>query len=92
VELFERIRHDKREEGLSVRSLSRRHAVHRRTAQIVATPRTRDPTSMAVACYRRPNGRVRRVRSSNLAATGKPSFGDKWVTADLEAREGEDFR
>ena len=31
VELFERIRRDHREEGLSVRALSRRHQVHRRT-------------------------------------------------------------
>lgn len=33
MELFERIRHDKREEGLSVRALSRRHGVHRRTVR-----------------------------------------------------------
>jgi len=33
VELFERIRRDKREEGLSVRALSRRHVVHRRTVR-----------------------------------------------------------
>ena len=30
MELFERIRHDHREEGLSVRALARRHNVHRR--------------------------------------------------------------
>jgi len=33
VELYERIRHDKREEGLTVRALSRRHKVHRRTVR-----------------------------------------------------------
>jgi transposase len=33
VELFERIRRDNREEGLSVRALSRRHRVHRRTVR-----------------------------------------------------------
>jgi len=33
VELFERIRHDNREEGLSVRALARRHGVHRRTVR-----------------------------------------------------------
>jgi transposase len=33
VELFERIRIDRREEGLSVRALARRHHVHRRTVQ-----------------------------------------------------------
>ena len=31
VELFERIRIDHQEEGLSVRALARRHRVHRRT-------------------------------------------------------------
>ncbi len=33
MELFERIRHDNREEGLSVRALARRHGVHRRTVR-----------------------------------------------------------
>ncbi len=33
MELFERIRKDKREEGLSVRALARRHRVHRRTVR-----------------------------------------------------------
>lgn len=33
VELFERIRRDKREEGLSVRALARRHSIHRRTVR-----------------------------------------------------------
>jgi transposase len=33
VELFERIRHDHREEGLSVRALARRHRVHRRAVR-----------------------------------------------------------
>ena len=51
MELFERIRHDKREEGLSVRALSRRHEVHRRTvrqalASALPPPRA-VPTRMA---------------------------------------------
>ena len=33
MELFERIRTDRREEGLSIRSLARRHHVHRRTVR-----------------------------------------------------------
>ena len=33
VELFERIRRDRREEGLSVRALAARHRVHRRTVR-----------------------------------------------------------
>jgi transposase len=45
VELFERIRHDHREEGLSVRALARRHRVHRRAvrqaiASAIPPPRT----------------------------------------------------
>jgi transposase len=45
VELFERIRRDHREEGLSVRALARRHHVHRRTvrqalASALPPPRT----------------------------------------------------
>ena len=40
VELFERIRIDRREEGLSVRALARRHHVHRRTVHqaLLVTP------------------------------------------------------
>ena len=34
MELFERIRRDHREEGLSVRTLARRHRVHRRTVRV----------------------------------------------------------
>ncbi len=33
VELFERIRRDHREEGLSIRTLARRHGIHRRTVR-----------------------------------------------------------
>ncbi len=48
MELFERIRRDKREEGLSVRALARRHKVHRRTvrqalASAVPPPRATPP-------------------------------------------------
>ena len=48
MELFERIRHDNREEGLSVRALARRHNVHRRTvrqalASALPPPRATSP-------------------------------------------------
>jgi transposase len=33
VEQFERIRHDRREEGMSIRALARRHGVHRRAVR-----------------------------------------------------------
>ncbi|MGD8486912.1 MAG: IS21 family transposase [Chloroflexota bacterium] len=51
MELFERIRRDHREEGLSVRALARRHHVHRRTvrqalASALPPPRAR-PTRVA---------------------------------------------
>ena len=53
MELFERIRHDKREEGLSVRALARRHQVHRRTvrqalASAVPPPRAIPPRAAPV--------------------------------------------
>jgi transposase len=44
VELYERIRKDSREEGLSIRALAAKHGVHRRTvrdALVSATPRAR---------------------------------------------------
>jgi lambda repressor-like predicted transcriptional regulator len=39
VELFERICRDRQQEGLSIRELSRRHRVHRRTVrEALASP------------------------------------------------------
>jgi transposase len=53
VELFERIRRDKREEHLSVRALARRHRVHRRTvrqalASAMPSPRRVPPRAAPV--------------------------------------------
>jgi len=50
VELFERIRRDSREEGVSIRGLSRRHRVHRRTVRQAlgsALPPPRRPSRRA---------------------------------------------
>jgi len=48
VEQFESIRRDRREEGLSIRELARRHKVHRRAVRValvsaVPPPRTVGP-------------------------------------------------
>ena len=71
VELFERIRHDHREEGLSIRTLARRHEVHRRTVR------------QALASARPP---ARRVSPRPAPALGpwKATI-DDWLRADLAA-------
>ena len=71
VELFERIRHDHREVGLSIRTLARRHEVHRRTVR------------QALASARPP---ARRVSPRPAPALGpwKATI-DDWLTADLAA-------
>jgi transposase len=71
VELFERIRIDKREEGLSMRALARRHKVHRRTVR------------QAIAAALPP---PRRVASRAAPALGPhlPTI-RAWLTDDLSA-------
>lgn len=70
VELFERIRHDHKKEGLGVRALAHRHRVHRRTvrqALASATPperRVAERTAPALGAYQ---GLIR-----------------QWLTDDLE--------
>jgi hypothetical protein len=71
VELFERIRHDKREEGLTVRALSRRHRVHRRTVR----------QALASAL---PPPRAVPARTAPVLGPWKATIG-AWLTADREA-------
>jgi len=71
VELFERIRHDKREEGLSVRALSRRHEVHRRTVR----------QALASAL---PPPRAVPTRTAPVMDPWKPII-RAWLIADLSA-------
>jgi transposase len=71
VEQFERIRRDKREEGLSVRALSRRHKVHRRTVR----------QALASAL---PPPRAVPTRSAPVLGPWKPLI-RAWLMADREA-------
>ena len=71
MELFERIRHDKREEGLTVRALSRRHRVHRRTVR----------QALASAL---PPPRAVPTRTAPVMARWKPIIG-AWLIADRKA-------
>jgi len=71
VELFERIRHDKREEGLSVRALARRHKVHRRTVH----------QALASAL---PPARVVVRREAPVMGPWIPTI-RAWLTADRDA-------
>lgn len=71
MELFERIRRERREEEVSIRDLARRHKVHRRTV--------RQAVAAALPPPRRPSERVAPAlgphRETILA----------WLTADLSA-------
>lgn len=71
MDLFERIRHDKREEGLSVRALSRRHNVHRRTVR----------QALASAL---PPARVTRPRAAPVLGAWKPLI-RSWLIEDRAA-------
>ena len=71
MELFERIRHDKREEGLTVRALSRRHKVHRRTVR----------QALASAL---PPPRAVPARAAPVMAPWRPII-RAWLIADREA-------
>ena len=71
MELFERIRNDHREAGLSVRALARRHRVHRRSvrqALTTALPPARKPSSRAAPRLEPHRATIR-----------------EWLTADLSA-------
>lgn len=71
MELFERIRHDEREEGLTVRALSRRHGVHRRTVR----------QALASAL---PPPRAVPTRTAPVMAPWKPII-RAWLIADRKA-------
>ena len=71
MEQFERIRRDKREEDLSVRALSRRHKVHRRTVR----------QALAAAL---PPPRVVPARAAPVLDPWKPIIRE-WLVADRTA-------
>jgi transposase len=71
VEQFERIRHDEREEGLSVRALARRHGVHRRTVR----------QALASAL---PPPRLTSTRAAPVTGAWKPLIAS-WLVEDRSA-------
>ena len=71
MELFERIRHDHRKEGWSIRTLARHHEVHRRTVR------------QALASARPPTRRSS-PRAAPALGPWKPTI-EGWLRADLEA-------
>jgi transposase len=71
VELYERIRRDSREEGLSVRALATRHHVHRRNVREALTSAT-------------PPGRKTPVRESTALGPWTEII-RAWLTADRQA-------
>jgi len=72
VELFEQIRRDRDQEGLSIRELAERHGVHRRTVRQALAAALPPPR-------KRPEGR----RAPKLGPY-RPLI-DSWLTADREA-------
>lgn len=72
VELYERIRHDSRVEGLSVRGLAKKYGVHRRTV--------REALECAVPPERKVAQRTAPVLTAEHRATVR-----RWLTADLTA-------
>lgn len=71
MELFERIRRERREEAVSIRDLARRHKVHRRTI--------RQAIAAALPPPRRPSERV-----APALGPHRPTI-LAWLTADLTA-------
>jgi len=74
VELFERIRTDKREEDVSVRALARRHRVHRRTvrqALAAALPPARRVATRAAPALGPHRATIRAWLTSDLSAPRK---------------------
>ena len=74
MELFERIRRDRREEGASIRALSRRHRVHRRTvrqALCSALPPPRKPCARAAPVLGPHHETIREWLIADLSAPRK---------------------
>lgn len=74
MELFEVIRRGKREEGLSVRALARRHRVHRRTVRVAITaalPPPRRAVEHAAPAIEPHRATIRRWLTEDLSAPPK---------------------
>lgn len=91
VELFERIRHDHREEGLSVRALARRHRVHRRTVNQAlesALPLPRATYARSAPSLGPHAATVRRWLTEDLAMPRKQRHTARRIWARLLDEEG----
>jgi len=91
VELFERIRTDKREEDVSVRALARRHRVHRRTvrqALAAALPPSRRMASRAAPALGPHRPTIRAWLTDDLTAPRKQRHTARRVWQRLVDEEG----
>jgi transposase len=91
VELFERIRRDRREEGVSIRSLARRHKVHRRTvrqALAAAVPPPRKTQSRPAPALGPHLATIRRWLVDDLSAPRKQRHTARRVWQRLVDEEG----
>ncbi len=91
MELFERIRIDKREEDVSVRALARRHGVHRRTvrqALAAALPPPRRVASRVAPAVGPHRATIRAWLTSDLSAPRKQHHTARRVWQRLVDEEG----
>lgn len=91
MELFERIRTDKREEDVSVRALARRHRVHRRTvrqALAAALPPARRVATRAAPALGPHRSTIRAWLTSDLTAPRKQRHTARRVWQRLVDEEG----
>ena len=82
MELFERIRRDQREEGVSIRGLSRRHGVHRRTVRQAlrsALPPPRQPCARAAPLLGPHHETIREWLIADLNAPRKQRHRVRWT-------------
>ena len=91
VELFERIRRDQREEGVSIRGLSRCHGMHRQTvrqALLSALPPPRKPCARAAPLLGPHHETFREWLSADLSAPRKQRHTARRIWKRLVAERG----
>ncbi len=93
MELFERIRIDRREERVSIRALARRHGVHRRTVRQAidsAIPSSRKPAARAAPAVGPQAATIRAWLVEDLAAPRKQRHTARRVWQRLVEEHGAD--
>ena len=91
MELFERIRREHREEGVSIRALARRHGIHRRTvrqALAAAVPPPRRPPRRPAPALGAHEATIRRWLSEDRAAPRKQRHTARRIWQRLLDEEG----